>query len=63
MTGVAFYIELHRHGALIFMAVVTAEAGHFAIPETFAGREHAVLVPVHIHFADGLCRVPLKEVE
>ena len=63
MTGLALNIKLRCLCALVFMGIVTADAGDLAILKTFAGSEHSVLVAVYIDSGNGFCGIGLKEVE
>ena len=63
MAGFAFYIELFRLHAFIFMPVVTGNAGHVAILKTFAGGKQAVLISVYVYSCGVICRIGPKEVE
>ena len=48
MTTHAVLREQFQLTRFIFMRVVAGETGHFALPETLAGRQHPVLVAMYI---------------
>lgn len=63
MAGFAFHIELGRLQASVLVSVVTAETGHFAVGEAFAGRQSAVLIAVDVDPCSGITGIGPEKVE